>query len=151
MVLDTGSDAPRIAAPNQSGERVEPEFRSAAVVYFYPRDDTSGCTTEARQFDDHHDTYAEASVAVYGVSTDDVESHRDFAEQHDLDFDLLADPDGKIADAFGVSVEDGRAQRTTFVIAQGRVIGVYEGVHPDGHARDVLRDLAEIGLVEVDQ
>jgi peroxiredoxin Q/BCP len=151
MVLDTGSDAPRIAASNQSGERVEPDFRGAAVVYFYPRDDTSGCTTEARQFDDHYDTYAEAGVAVYGVSTDDVDSHREFAEKHDLDFDLLSDPDGKIADAFGVPVEDGHARRTTFVIAKNRVIGVYEGVHPDGHARDVLRDLAEIGLVEGEQ
>jgi len=148
MVLETGSDAPRIAAPNQWGERVEPDFRGAAVVYFYPRDDTPGCTTEARQFDDVYSTYADAGVAIYGVSTDDVDSHCEFAQQHDLDFDLLADEDGEIAAAFDVPVEDDRARRTTFVIAGGRVIGVYEGVRPDGHARDVLRDLAEVGLVE---
>jgi len=147
MVLDTGSDAPRITARNQWGDRVEPEFRGAAVVYFYPRDDTAGCTTEARQFDAIYDTCAEAGIDVYGVSTDDVDSHRTFAEDHDLAFDLLADENSEITAAFDVPVEDGRAARTTFVIASGRVIGVYEGVRPDGHARDVLRDLAEIGLV----
>ncbi|NLV09271.1 peroxiredoxin [Halomicrobium sp. HM KBTZ05] len=148
MVLDTGSDAPAISARNQRGERVEPDFGGATVLYFYPRDDTDGCTTQARQFDDHYDTYRDAGIPVYGVSTDDVDSHRAFAEDHDLAFDLLADPDGEIADAFDVPLDDGRAVRTTFVIAAGRVVGLYEGVRPDGHARDVLRDLAELGLVD---
>lgn len=148
MVLDTGSDAPRIAARNQWGDRVEPDFRGAAVVYFYPRDDTPGCTTEAQEFNAIYDAYSEAGVEVYGVSTDDVDSHCEFAEEHDLAFDLLADEDGQIADAFDVTVEDDRADRTTFVVARGRVVGIYEGVRPDGHAREVLRDLAEVGLVE---
>jgi peroxiredoxin Q/BCP len=148
MVLETGSDAPRVVARNQWGERVEPDFSGAAVVYFYPRDDTPGCTKEARQFNDIYDTYAGAGIEVYGVSTDDVDSHCDFAEEHELEFDLLADEDATIADAFDVAIHDGRADRTTFVIAGGRVIGVYEGVRPDGHARYVLRDLTEVGLVE---
>ena len=148
MVLETGSDAPEITARNQRGRHVTPDFETAAVVYFYPRDDTEGCTVEARQFEDHREIYEDAGVAVYGVSTDDADSHRDFADDHDLGFDLLADPDASVADAFDVPVADGAAARTTFVIVAGRIVGVYEGVHPDGHARDVLRDLAELGLVE---
>jgi peroxiredoxin Q/BCP len=148
MVLETGSDAPEISARNQRGERVTPDFETAAVVYFYPRDDTEGCTIEARQFEDHRETFADAGVGVYGVSTDDVASHRAFADEYDLGFDLLADPDASVAAAFDVPVADGAAARTTFVIVAGRVVGVYEGVHPDGHARDVLRDLAELGLVK---
>jgi len=148
MVLDTGSAAPDVSARNQRDERVAPDFETAAVVYFYPADDTAGCTTEARQFEDHREIYENASVSVYGVSTDDVDSHRAFADEYDLGFDLLADPDGEIADAFDVALADGRTHRTTFVIVAGKIVGVYEGVHPDGHARDVLRDLAEIGLVD---
>jgi peroxiredoxin Q/BCP len=148
MVLATGSAAPEISARNQWGDRVDPDFETAAVVYFYPADDTDGCTVEARQFEDHRETYENAGVPVYGVSTDDVDSHRAFADEYDLEFDLLADPDGTVADAFDVPVTDGRAARTTFVIVAGQIVGLYEGVHPDGHARDVLRDLAEIGLVD---
>lgn len=148
MVLEPGTEAPQITAKNQRGDRIEPAFGQAAVVYFYPRDDTPGCTTEARQFDEHADTYEDAGIAVYGVSTDDVETHRAFADDHGLDFDLLADPDGTIADAFGVEVTDDYADRTTFVVVDDQILGVYEGVQPDGHARDVLRDLAEAGLIE---
>lgn len=148
MVLEPGSEPPRIAAQNQSGDRIEPEFQGAAVVYFYPQDDTPGCTTEARQFDEIHDTCEAAGIAVYGISTDDVDAHREFAAEQDLAFDLLADPDANIAEAFGVPITDDRTDRTTFVIVNNRVIGVYEGVRPDGHAHDVLRDLAEAGLIE---
>ncbi|MBV0925796.1 peroxiredoxin [Halomicroarcula limicola] len=148
MVLEPGSVVPAVAAENQRGERVRPDFSRPTVVYFYPKDDTPGCTTEARQFEDRHDDYEEVGVAVYGVSTDDVDSHREFAEAHDLGFDLLADPDGTVAEAFDVDLRDGRTPRTTFVVAQEQVVGVYEGVRPDGHATDVLRDLAEAGLVD---
>lgn len=148
MVLDTGTEAPTVAASNQHGERVELSFRRPTVLFFYPADDTPGCTTEARGFDDLLETYTDAGIQVYGVSTDGVDSHRAFAEEYDLDVDLLADPDGNVADGFGVPLEDGRAARTTFVLARGRVVAVYEGVRPDGHARDVLRDLGDAGLAE---
>ncbi|MBX0296091.1 peroxiredoxin [Haloarcula nitratireducens] len=148
MVLEPGTAVPEVVAENQRGERVRPDFSRPTVVYFYPKDDTSGCKTEARQFEDRSDDYEEAGVTVYGVSTDDVDSHRDFAEAHDLGFDLLADPDGTVAEAFDVELRDGRTPRTTFVVAQNQVVGVYEGVRPDGHATDVLRDLDEAGLVD---
>ncbi|WP_135303328.1 peroxiredoxin [Haloarcula amylovorans] len=148
MVLEPGTAVPDVVAQNQRGDRVRPDFSRPTVVYFYPKDDTAGCTTEATQFDDRYDAYESAGVTVYGVSTDDVDSHRDFAEAHDLGFDLLADPDGTVAEAFDVDLVDGRARRTTFVVAQEQVVGVYEGVRPDGHATDVLRDLAEAGLID---
>jgi len=148
MALDTGEPAPRVTAENQWGERVSPDVEGAAVVYFYPADHTPGCTAQAREFDECVERFEEATISVYGVSTDPVEEHCEFAETHDLGFDLLADPDGEIADAFDVPLdEEGCAERATFVIARGRVVGVYEGVRPKGHAREVLRDLAEVGLV----
>ena len=113
MTLDIGDPAPAVRAPNQDGTEVEPSFDEPAVVYFYPRDDTSGCTVEAR---------------------------------------LLADPDGEIADAFGVEVDESRnaAARTTFVLADGEVKAVYTGVRPDGHAREVLSDMLDAGFVDLD-
>jgi len=147
MALEPGERAPDIAADNQWGDRIRPDFASPTVLYFYPKDDTPGCTTEARQFEERYEQYDEYDVSVYGVSTDGVDSHCDFAQAEDLSFDLLADPDGKIADAFGVDMVDGRTRRTTFVIAQNKVLGLYEGVRPDGHATDVLRDLGEAGLL----
>jgi len=149
MVLETGAPVPPVTATNQDGERTTVEFAVPTVLYFYPRDDTPGCATEARGFDAELDAYREAGVRVYGVSTDDADSHRAFAEKHDLGFDLLADPDGEVADAFGVETTDGTPRRTTFVCAGGQVCGVYENVRPDGHARDVLRDMLAVDLVSL--
>ena len=151
MVLEPGSRVPRLRAENQWGERVTPDFRAPTVVYFYPKDDTPGCTTEATQFNERYERYHDAGVEIYGVSTDDVDSHCDFAQEHDLSFDLLADPDRKLAGAFDVDLVDGRTKRTTFVVAKQQVIGVYEGVRPDGHANEVLRDLKEVGLVPMEE
>ncbi|EMA40142.1 peroxiredoxin [Halococcus hamelinensis] len=150
MVLSTGDPAPDVSATNQHGESVSPDFDEPTVVYFYPRDDTPGCTLEANQFAAEHETYRDAGLTVYGVSTDDVDSHERFAEDNDLDFDLLADPEGEVANAFGLDVEDDFVARTTFVLADGEVESVYESVDPDGHARAVLEDADESGLVALD-
>ncbi|WP_049969100.1 peroxiredoxin [Haladaptatus cibarius] len=147
MTLEAGDDAPAVTANNQHGKTVSPEFEAPTVVYFYPRDDTPGCTVEAKQFNAELESYRDAGATVYGVSTDDVESHEAFAEKFDLGFDLLADPDGEIADAFGVEVEDDYTPRTTFVLAGGEVEAVYDGVDPDGHAREVLSDMLDDELV----
>lgn len=149
MPLKPGSDAPTFAAQNQAGERVVCHYDQPTVVYFYPRDDTPGCTIEAEAFDDALDSYHDAGVTVYGVSTDDVESHRAFAEEYDLAFDLLADPDGNVAEAFDVPVENGAAARTTFVVVDEQIVATYEGVRPEGHAEDVLEALIETGIVRL--
>ncbi|MDS0281880.1 peroxiredoxin [Haloarcula onubensis] len=147
MALEPGVSVPDVVAKNQHGDVVRPDFATPTVLYFYPRDDTPGCTTEAREFEDEADRYENYGVSVYGVSTDGVESHREFAESEGLSFDLLSDPDGNVAEAFGVELADGHARRTTFVIAHNTVVGLYEGVRPSGHAKDVLRDLGETGLL----
>jgi peroxiredoxin Q/BCP len=150
MTLDTGDAAPAVEATNQREETIALGFEEPTVLYFYPRDDTPGCTTEAEQFDAELESYHDAGVSVFGVSTDDVESHERFAEKYELRFDLLADPEGEIADAFGVDTSRGAAARTTFVLADGEVQAVYDGVDPDGHARDVLADMLDDGLVSLE-
>jgi peroxiredoxin Q/BCP len=150
MTLEPGADAPTIEAENQRGETVALDFEEPTVLYFYPRDDTPGCTTEAEQFDAELESYRDAGVSVFGVSTDDVESHEAFAEKYELRFDLLADPEGEIAAAFGVDTSRGAAARTTFVLADGEVEAAYDGVDPDGHARDVLGDMLDDGLVALE-
>jgi len=145
-MLDVGDDAPRIEATNQDDETVELDFEATTVLYFYPRDDTPGCTVEAKGFEAERAAYEDAGVSVYGVSTDDAESHEAFCEKYGLEFDLLADPDGDVADAFGVDHSGGAAERVTFVLANGEVREVYPGVSPDGHAEAVLADIREAGL-----
>ncbi len=148
-MLSEGDEAPRVEARNQNGETVALGYDAPTVVYFYPKDDTPGCTTEAKGFEREADEYEAAGVEVYGVSTDDVDSHCDFAEEQGLSFDLLADPDAEVAEAFGVSTDGGYADRVTFVVADGVVKRVYENVSPDGHGRDVLLDLIDNGVVSL--
>lgn len=151
MPLQPGTDAPTVSALNQDGEQVEPTFEGPTVLYFYPKDDTPGCTVEAKQFTREYDTYADAGVGVYGVSIDEVESHRAFADEYDIEFDLLADPEKEIADAFEVGDgPGGTTARTTFVLRDGQVYDVYEDVDPDGHAREIMLDLADDGVVDLD-
>ncbi|AXR79709.1 peroxiredoxin [Natrarchaeobaculum sulfurireducens] len=150
MPLEPGESTPTVTASNQDAENVTLTFETPTVLYFYPRDDTPGCTIEANQFQRELETYRDAGVSVYGVSIDDVESHEAFCEQEGLEFDLLADPDAEIAAAFDVDRrESGPTERTTFVLADGEVKAVYENVDPDGHARDVLFDALEAELVSL--
>lgn len=148
-MLDAGDPAPEVSAPNQHGETVSVDTAGPTVLYFYPEDGTPGCTTEAEQFVLEREAYEDAGVTVYGVSTDTIESHREFADANDIHFDLLADPDGDVADAFGVerTASGDSTPRTTFVIVDGAVERVYTGVNPDGHARDLLLDLVDDDVV----
>ncbi|WP_336136543.1 peroxiredoxin [Natronomonas amylolytica] len=149
-MLNAGDPAPDIDAPNQHGETVAPDIDAPTVVYFYVEDGTPGCSTQADQFSREADAYEDAGVTVYGVSTDDIDSHWEFAEREGTDYDLLADPDGDLCTAFGVPRDhDGRAERTTFVLADGEIQRVYTGVSADGHARDVLMDMLDDGLVSL--
>jgi thioredoxin-dependent peroxiredoxin len=126
--------------PDQQGQlRRLADFRGANVVlYFYPRDNTPGCTVEGKEFRDLHQQFIGLDCAVIGVSTDSVESHRGFAQKHALPFPLLADTNGELAAAFGV-LESGRAQRATFVLDRdGRLARSFLEVAPRGHAQRVL-------------
>lgn len=141
-MLQVGDAAPEVTATNQHGDAVTLSFDDPTVVYFYPKDFTGGCTIEANDFQDALPAYQEAGIGVYGVSMDDVESHADFADEEGVTFDLLADPDGEVADAFGIDTSEGYTDRRTFVLADGEVVAVYdpELADPSGHAKEVLTD-----------
>jgi peroxiredoxin Q/BCP len=141
-MLEPGDPAPEVTARNQHGESVTPDFADPTVVYFYPKDFTGGCTIEANDFGDAYPEFEELGVAVYGVSMDDVESHADFAEAEGVPFDLLADPDGTVASAFGVPTDEGYTDRLTFLVGDGGVVATYDPAlaDPAGHAREVLDD-----------
>jgi peroxiredoxin Q/BCP len=150
-MLEAGDPAPDIEAPNQHGDHVAPDCEAPTVLYFYVEDGTPGCSTQADQFTRERDVYEDAGVTVYGVSTDGVDSHREFAEEHGIEYDLLADSDGDICSAFGIPRDhSGRAERTTFVLADGEIKAVYTGVTADGHARYVLMDMLEEELVSLE-
>jgi peroxiredoxin Q/BCP len=146
MTLQQGASAPTIEATNQADETLVPDFDEPTVVYFYPRDGTPGCQLEARQFEADIESFRQAGVTVYGVSTDGVDSHREFADEEGLSFDLLADPDGEIAEAFDVEVRGDFVDRITFVLADGEVKAVVDAddMNPDGHASDVLAEVERI-------
>lgn len=136
--------APAFRAQDQRGAyRTLAEFRGHPVVlYFYPRDGTPGCTHEACAFRDAWSRIAATGATVVGVSTDSVASHRRFADEHQLAFPLLADPDGRIADRYGVRRVMGFDARITFVIdGNGRVVRVYPSVDPAVHADEVVHML----------
>lgn len=149
-MLDVGTDAPGFALENQDGETVSlEEFEERVVVYFYPRADTPGCTTEARGFRDAWDAFEERDVAVLGISDDPVDDLADFAAEYDLPFELLSDPKGETAatyDSYGEKTIGGNTFdgvfRNTYVVGEdGKIEAAYEGVSPEGHAEEILTDL----------
>jgi thioredoxin-dependent peroxiredoxin len=149
--IRAGMEAPDFTLQSDRGESVTlSDLRGRPVVlYFYPRDDTPGCTVEACEFRDVWDDVEKAGAVVLGVSPDDVPSHGRFRTKFQLPFPLLADPDHRVAELYGVWGEKsmyGRKffgiLRTTFVIDPGgRVLQVFERVKPKGHALRVLEVL----------
>ena len=142
-----GSPAPNFSLPDQSAaQRRLDDWRGKwLVLYFYPRDETSGCTVEAQAFRDASAQLTAMNAAVVGVSLDDVASHRPFAKNHQLNFPLLADTDGAVAKRYGTLLNLGVikfAKRISFIIdPEGRVAKVYPDVDPVRHAPEVLADL----------
>ncbi len=112
------------------------------VLYFYPKDDTPGCTKEACAFRDRMGDYEKAGIQVYGVSLDSPESHRRFREKHNLNFALLTDEGGRVAEALGVLRENREmAHRVTFLLDPGgNIAKIYQDVSPETHADEILED-----------
>lgn len=143
-MLSVGDRAPDFELTDQRGDTVSlADFEGQTVVlYFYPKAKTGGCTREARAFRDRLPAFEDRDMAVLGVSTDPVDLIREFAEEEDLDFPLLSDPDGAVAEAYGTRRDSGKAERNTFVIGPDGVIeAAYESVSPDGHPDQILADL----------
>jgi thioredoxin-dependent peroxiredoxin len=141
-----GEEAPQFALPTQSGKTLSLAAARPAVVYFYPKDDTSGCTSEAKDFSRLAAEFRKAGVAVLGISPDGVESHRKFHAKHGLAIELLSDADKSTLQAYGVWVKKsmyGRSymgvERATFLIdKQGRIAQSWRKVKVPGHAAEVL-------------
>jgi peroxiredoxin Q/BCP len=149
--LSEGAEAPDFTLESDSRDTVTLSklMRKPVVLYFYPRDDTPGCTTEACEFRDAWGEVKKTGAVVLGVSPDTAASHQKFKSKFRLPFPLLADPDHKVAERYGAWGERsmyGRKfmgiLRTTFVIGpDGRILKVFERVKPKGHAAEVLKSL----------
>jgi peroxiredoxin Q/BCP len=160
MLIDPGKKAPAFTLPDQDGAKhaLKDCLGKPVVLFFYPKDDTSGCTKEACQFRDQLPDFTKAKATVFGVSPDSVESHRKFVDKHDLNFTLLADSarDGddnpKVCLKYGVWQEKsmyGRKYmgvvRTTYLIdAAGKVAKRWDKVKVPGHADEVLAAIREL-------
>jgi peroxiredoxin Q/BCP len=150
-----GDAAPDFSLPDDTGtmHRLSDQRGRWTVVYFYPEDDTPGCTTEACEFRDANETITERGADVWGISPQGTASKRRFKAKFGLPFLLLADVDHAVADAYGSWVEKknygrtymGIARRTFLVDPQGRIARTWEKVKPEGHAADVLSALDEAG------
>jgi peroxiredoxin Q/BCP len=151
-VIEEGKPAPDFELESDSGETVKlSDFRGRSVVlYFYPKDDTPGCTTEACEFRDAYDVFRERGAEILGVSPDDIGSHGKFKTKYELPFTLLADPEHEVAEKYGVWGERssyGKTSmgitRSTFIIdPDGNVARAMLGIKPAGHASEVLGSLA---------
>jgi peroxiredoxin Q/BCP len=143
MALAVGTPAPAFTAKDTQGNTVSlAELAGKTViVYFYPKDDTPGCTKEACSFRDNYSAYQGKDIVVLGVSGDDQVSHQKFTEKFNLPFPLLADTDRALIKAFDVD-GGGYAKRVTYVIdGAGQIIRVYDSVKTETHATDILADL----------
>ncbi|WP_448534491.1 peroxiredoxin [Parathermosynechococcus lividus] len=143
MVLAVGTPAPAFTTTDTTGKPVSlADFAGKTVVlYFYPKDDTPGCTKEACSFRDNYTAYQEKGIVVLGVSGDDEASHQKFTEKFSLPFPLLADVNKSIIKAYDVD-GGGYAKRVTYVIdGNGIISHVYTNVKTDTHATDILADL----------
>jgi peroxiredoxin Q/BCP len=147
---EAGTPAPDFSLTTSDGSQVSlKDYRGKWVVlYFYPKDFTSGCTMEARNFQRDLTKYEEAGAVVLGVSVDTAQSHKDFCAKEGLNFKLLADPDAMVSTEYG-SVMDYKgeklAARNTFIInTEGQIAKVYTSVKPAEHSEQVLKDLAEL-------
>ena len=154
MELKVGDKAPAFKLKNQDGESVSlSDLKGKPIVlYFYPKDDTSGCTKEACNFRDEFPKFGKMKAEIIGVSADSVESHKKFAEKYNLPFNLLSDEKKEVIEKYGVWKEKnmyGRKymgiERTTFIIdANGKIGKIFPKVKVDDHNKEVMEALKEL-------
>ena len=150
-MLDVGKKAPDFSLLNQDEKKISLKdfIGQKVVLYFYPKDDTSGCTKEACSFSDDLPKFSKIDAVILGVSPDSVKSHKKFSEKYKLKFDLLADDEKKVVEKYGVWKEKsmyGRkymgVERTTFIIDEnGKIKKIFNKVKVDGHNKEVLEAL----------
>lgn len=154
MAVNTGDNAPAFSLPDQNGNTVNlDDFKGKTVIlYFYPKDDTSGCTKEACQFRDSFPSFKKMNAVILGVSPDSVKSHKKFADKYNLSFSLLSDEEKSVIEKYDVWKEKsmyGRkymgVERTTFVIdKKGKVRKIFNKVRVPDHDKQIIETLKEI-------
>lgn len=152
--IGVGDQAPNFQLPDQNGQMHSlDQYRGKNVVlYFYPKDDTPGCTREACSFRDNILRIENKDAVILGVSLDDTDSHKKFAEKYNLNFSLLSDTDKEVAQAYGVYTQKNMygktymgVERSTFVIdKEGKIAAAFRGVKVDGHTEEVLAELEKL-------
>lgn len=152
-MLKEGEKAPDFKAKNQNGETLKLSALkgSKVVLYFYPKDDTPGCTKEACSFRDADDVYREKGIKVIGVSIDDERSHQKFVTKYGLPFDLIADTDRSIVEKYGVWGEKsmygrkymGTLRKTFLIDEKGKIVKIFDKVKVGEHADEVLKAFGE--------
>lgn len=149
-MLELGQKAPLFTLPDQDGNTfsLQDHLDKKIVLYFYPKDNTSGCTKEAQQFNELKEKFDDKDTMIVGISKDSVASHRRFADKFNLNFTLLADVERQAIEQYGVWQEKklyGKPYmgvvRTTFVIDKGVIVNIYNNVKVEGHAQEVLCQL----------
>lgn len=150
-MIETGAQFPDFALPNQDGRTVKLSDYAGKwlVVYFYPKDDTPGCTIQGKSFTASKADFDAAGISVVGVSQDDVQSHKDFCNKFSFEIDLLADTDAQLMKALGIGQSEWQGmkfwERTSFVIdPKGELRKVYEKVSPQGHEQVLLDDIKKL-------
>jgi peroxiredoxin Q/BCP len=150
-MIEAGSKFPDFALPNQDGKTVRlTDFAGKwLVVYFYPKDDTPGCTVQGKSFTASKQDFDDAGIAVVGVSQDDVNSHKDFCDKFAFKIDLLADTNAELMKALGINQSEWQGmkfwERTSFVVdPQGVIRRVYAKVDPQGHEKVLLDDIKKM-------
>ena len=146
-LLKVGDNAPDFEAVDQNGNKVKlSDYRDGLVVlYFYPKDNTPGCTIEAKNFRDNIDLFREKNIQVLGVSVDSEESHKKFETKFNLNFTLVSDKPKEITEKYGV-LGLATAKRVTYIINKGKVVYVYPKVSPKEHAKEVYDKILELKL-----
>ncbi len=145
--------APQFTLPDQDGvNHTLKDYQGKWVIlYFYPKDDTPGCTTEACAFRDAFEDFQKHDVVVLGISLDSIDSHKDFAQKHQLNFPILADTDAEVSKVYGAWAlklfnDKPGVKRETFLInPDGIIVKHYENVDPVVHAKDIMQDLKDLG------
>ncbi len=152
-MLEVGKKAPDFSLLNQDEKKISLKdyVGQKVILYFYPKDDTSGCTKEACSFSDDLPKFSKVDAVILGVSPDSVKSHKKFSEKYKLKFDILADDEKNVVEKYGVWKEKsmyGRkymgVERTTFIIDEkGKIKKIFNKVKVDGHNKEVLEALKE--------
>lgn len=155
-MIEVGKKAPDFSLPDYKGNKhILSDYRGKPVIlYFYPRDDTPGCTQEACSFRDSFPEFEKANVTVLGISIDDEKSHEKFVNKFDLPFTLLSDKDKKVVEKYGVWVEKnmygkkhwGTARKTFLLDKEGKIVHIFNKVNTETHAKDVQKILSETSL-----